>query len=313
MGYVLITGGCGFIGRHFCDRLISLPENYSILYVDNHVSESSLPPNRWLSSNMLEAIKNRTFEYLYMDIRDFFVLKHYSYRKFDLILHLASIHNSSDPFSTTENLSIDAEFFKFLANTPNKPNKVVYLSSSAVYPICLDKLKETSCPLTITTHSVYGMCKSVGEQLSKIAHDTYGINIVCYRPFCIYGDEFAPMLKLIMAKETLIEVGNESNDYIHVDDVISCVLYTMNSITNGSAINIGSGIETESKHLFKTMCDIVGHKSKIKLLQDSRLNQNHRVADTSYINSLGFIPKVEIHEGINRAIDFMIDAELSKK
>ena len=89
-------------------------------------------------------------------------------------------------------LAIDAEFFYWICN--NKPNRVLYPSSSAAYPIDLQTtdgaiaLKESDIDFTRMGEPdmTYGWSKLTGEYLAKIAFKHYGVHITCIRPFSGY-------------------------------------------------------------------------------------------------------------------------------
>ena len=106
---ILITGNKGFVGKYFTYALSDLP-NVNIRGVD---------------------IKDG------LDCREFFKVDD---TKYDLVIHLAAIVGGREtiegrPLAVADNLSIDSEFFQWCLKT--KPNKVVYFSSSAVYPVNL--------------------------------------------------------------------------------------------------------------------------------------------------------------------------------
>ena len=327
MKYALVTGGCGFVGKYFCKRLLN--EDYCVLCVDSLVSESSSHPNSW-PSHLFCVCKQ--FEFLHVDVRDFFTLPYYVNRKYDLIIHLAAIvggrvNIENNPLAVAEDLSIDADFFKFLSMMPVKPGKVVYFSSSAAYPIEFQrnddiqlKLRENMIDFSKNIgvpDYTYGMSKLIGEYLAKIAHEKYGINIVCYRPFSGYGETqheaypFIAILKRFMRKENPVEIwSNTTRDFVYIDDIVDCVFKTKDKISDGSAVNIGSGEGISFLHLAKKMETITGQKSHIKILRNKPVGVEYRVADICIVNSLGWKPTTSLEIGISKCLDYVIDEEL---
>ena len=59
-GYVLVTGGAGFIGSHIVDRLLSM--NYNVKVIDN-LSTGNI-------NNLQNAMKNKNFKFIYGSITD---------------------------------------------------------------------------------------------------------------------------------------------------------------------------------------------------------------------------------------------------
>ena len=274
----LVTGGAGFIGKYFCKRLVDV--GYYVICVDNLMSESALPPSEWpvpLKCNV---------EFHKMDCRDYFKNAALGLvRDYDLIIHLAAVVGGrakleSAPLEVSEDLSIDAAFFNWLTRLPSRKAKVVYFSSSAVYPVHLQQLHIPSRLLSEDLLSfsnpsigvpdvTCGWAKMTGEYLAKVAHDVYGINIVCYRPFSGYAETqngaypFNGILKRVMKNESPIDIWSDSvRDFVHIDDVLDCVFHTMYLVQDGSAINIGTGRPTSFSQLANMMLKEAGHKGE---------------------------------------------------
>jgi nucleoside-diphosphate-sugar epimerase len=313
----LITGGCGFVGRNFCKHLTD--KGYHVYCVDNLASSSSLSPDKWPKHLQCNV------EFLELDCRLFFEQQQFLNDQYDLILHLAALVEGrlaieNNPITIAQDLSIDAQFFDWLTKLTNKPNKVVYFSSSASYPIkyqtssIFKRKKLTESMIQFNTDigmpdMTYGWAKLTGEYLAKLTHEKYGIDIVCYRPFSGYGSDqhetypFPAILKRVVNKENPIEIWSDSvRDFVHIDDVVDCVMTTMNTVHNGDAINIGNGKAISFKKLVKLMCKITGHRAKINVLNDKPKGVAYRVCDSTHLNELGWKGKVSLKEGINKAL-----------
>src|SRR6185503_9302724 len=148
---ILITGDEGFVGRHFHKALDG--KGHTIHGVD---------------------IKRGR------DCRDLFKQSDIRY---DLVIHLAAVVGGREtierePLKVAVDLSIDAELFQFVART--KPERLVYFSSSAAYPIehqthgnyCdlhenLINLQDMKTP-----DMTYGFAKLAGEYQASFLEDT---------------------------------------------------------------------------------------------------------------------------------------------
>lgn len=312
MKRALITGGCGFVGRHFLQRL--LDDGWFCVCIDNLDSSGSNRPKTHHNLN-LHLVNVRTF--FKMD---------FSKKKYHLIIHLAAIIGGrlsidNSPLDVAEDLAIDADFFKWVSKLPEKPDKVVYFSSSAAYPISYQQDDNNNVNLSedmIDFKNIglpdmtYGLSKLVGEYLAKIAHEKYNINIVCYRPFSGYGPDqddkypFIAIMKRILNQENPIQIwSNSTRDFVYIDDIVDCVFQTLESINDGSAINIGSGIGTSFSELVKTMCDVTGHHADIEILTDKPVGVHYRVADTTRLNNLNFKPKITLTQGIKKVAEYL--------
>lgn len=309
---ILITGGAGFVGRHMCKRFTELKCN--VICVDNLMSESCLEPENWP-----EHLKCNPeyFTFINMDCREYF--KDETRCAPNLIIHLAAIVGGrttieNSPIDVGEDLSIDAEMFKWAVKI--KPDKIVFFSSSAAYPVKYQKDNEYQTTLSENMINfdgddigiadlTYGWSKLTGEYLAKLAHEKYGLDIICYRPFSGYGEDqntaypFPSILRRVLNKESPINIwSNTYRDFVYIEDVIDCLLHTMDLIHDGSALNIGTGIGTSFKELAEKMSQIVGHDAPINILSNKPTGVYYRVGNIEKSNYLGFIPKTSLNEGI---------------
>ena len=318
MKNVLITGGAGFVGRHMCKRFSEM--NYQVFCVDNLVSESAKELENW--PEHLKCTKNFTF--INKDCRDYFKNEGKD-KKFNLVIHLAAVVGGravieNSPIAVAEDLSIDAEMFNWAVKA--KPDKLVFFSSSAAYPIKYQKDDSNKKHLSedmITFESdigmadlTYGWAKLTGEYLARLAHKNYGLDVVCYRPMSGYGEDqdevypFNGILKRVLRKENPIEIwSNSCRDFVYIEDCIDCMLNTMDKVNDGSGINIGTGKETYFKDLVKLMCKITNHDAEIKVLDDKPKGVYFRVADTNKMNKLGYNFNTKLEKGVKKSIDYL--------
>jgi len=305
---ILVTGGCGFVGRHFIKKFVN---DNKITCIDNLVSESSLKP---LEHENLAFIRN--------DCRYYFLN---SNKHFNLVIHLAAIVGGrntieNEPIMVADDLAIDAEMFKWAVKT--KPDKIIYFSSSAAYPVKYQQsedYKQLDESLLSFDKDIgmadltYGWAKLTGEYLARIAHEKYNLNIVCYRPFSGYGEDqhesypFPAILSRIVNKENPINIwSNAVRDFIYIDDVVDCVCSTYQKVNDGSAINIGSGIPTSFKELVEKMCKITNHEATINIMENKPQGVYYRVSNPKLMNDLNFNIKIPLEEGIKKCLSYKI-------
>ena len=149
----LISGGCGFVGRNMVKRLYKTTKD-RILFIDN--LSVGTDPKEWLDAPLKREIKGlkiygederllfikSDFIHILRNLindQDWFV-KEFGIEiiKFADVFHFAAIVGGramidGDPMKVALDLSIDAEFFYWL--TRSKPERILYPSSSAAYPI----------------------------------------------------------------------------------------------------------------------------------------------------------------------------------
>jgi UDP-glucose 4-epimerase len=343
MKYHLITGGCGFVGRNFVKRLHSTT-NDTILFIDD--LSVGTHPSTWLpertpsrSENGLEFFgKDERMIFLKQDARYFIreMLDDQEYIKktykldvtaFEDVFHFAAIVGGrakidGDPMMVALDLSIDAEFFLWVCR--QKPTRVLYPSSSAAYPV---DLQTESDAIALSENDInfkkmgqpdmtYGWSKLTGEYLASIAAEYYDVSVTCIRPFSGYGEDqdlsypVPAIARRAALKENPFEVwgtGKQGRDFVHIDDVMDCTLLAMDHITDGSAINIGSGRLTTFLELIEVFTSFADYSPEIKTLLDKPVGVHSRYGKMDYVKErLGWEPKLSLEEGMRRVYDVAV-------
>lgn len=240
------------------------------------------------------------------------------------VFHFAAIVGGramidGDPMGVALDLAIDAEVFYWACKY--KPERLMYPSSSAAYPVDLQtesntiQLKESDIDFKRMGQPdmTYGWTKLTGEFLAKIAASHYGLKVTCIRPFSGYGEDQdltypVPAIAARAAKkEDPFEVwgsGYQGRDFVHIDDVIDCILLAMDHIHDGTAINIGMGRLTTFREIIEVFCKFAGYMPTIKPLLDKPVGVFSRYCDMTFVeNRLGWKAKISIEEGMRRVYD----------
>ena len=283
---ILITGDEGFVGTNFKKHLDK--KNNQITGID---------------------IKNGR------DVRDFFAKDD---TKFDVVIHLAAIVGGratieGNPLAVASDLAIDADLFQWALRT--RPGHLVYFSSSAAYPIFLQraeykqKLKEWDINLDHirTPDLTYGWAKLSGEKLASYAR-AEGLNITILRPFSGYGTNqsldypFPSFIKRGREKEAPFNVwgkGTQVRDFIHIEDIVRA---TFEAITNKVEVsNLCSGRATSFIELAELVMMQAGYLAEIKTNPTAPVGVAYRVGDTRKMLSF-YEPRISLEEGIDRAL-----------
>jgi len=232
MRKVLVTGGCGFIGSHLVDFLLSKEENIKIFVVDN------------MDSGKIDNIVNdKRVEYFFKDVR--YLLEYDKLIKdlngIDTIFHLgarARIQPSFDEPSETVDInargtSVVCELARTLGA------KVVYAGSSSFYGgVYLNP---------------YSFTKWQGEEICKMYSEVYGLSTAIARFFNVYGPRHpksGPYGTVVGVFErqyqnknplTITGNGEQRRDFTHVLDIVSG-LYAMSlEEHSGDVYNLGTG------------------------------------------------------------------------
>ena len=327
---ILVTGGAGFVGRRLVKFM--LDKGYYVDVVDSIASLTGGidPENNWPLYNPKDY---KNFTFYKMDCRKWFI-KNLN-KKFDYVFHLAAMVGGrevieNNPLIVAEDLSIDSHFWQWCGEA--KPEKVVCFSSSACYPIELQKYDNyrllNEQDITFDKNigmpdMTYGWAKLTCEYLAQIAFQKYDIKSICYRPFSGYGEDqdlnypFPSICKRILENKDkkIINVwgsGRQMRDFIYIDDCIEGIYKTMDKIDDGGSLNLSTGKYTSFISFAEQTCNILGFKASVQGISDRPEGVFARGGDTTKQKKLGFNYNTELSEGIKKALIFF-EKELSSK
>lgn len=287
---------------------------YHVTMVDN--LSTGLHPSFW-------APLHANYRFHQLDVRSLFAEN--TQWSFDLVFHCAAVVGGrlkidGDPIAVATDLAIDADFFNWAVRQRKRPSRLVYFSSSAAYPIQLQR-KGQHCALSESfidfknsklgiPDKTYGWAKLTGEYLAQHAVKRYELPVVCYRPFSGYGEDqsldypFPAIIRRVLNQENPLIVwgsGDQERDFIHIDDVVDCVFATMDKLAPGEALNIGTGVATSFKALAKVAAYI--HGPVLEIVNDPTKPEGvfSRVSD-AWKMMQWYQPRITLAEGIKRAL-----------
>ena len=303
MKRILITGGNGFVGIHFAKKLF----------------------NNNIQLDIVDITKQRhkyCSKYFKKDCRDFFKKNKPNY---DLIIHLAAVvggrvNLEKNQIAVATDLSIDSDFFNWVKDAP-KDTSIIYFSSSAAYPIELQKAEYTLKENDIDLQNIknpdmtYGWVKLTGEMLALQLHQEYKKNITVFRPFSGYGilqDDtypFPSILERIFKKNNPVDVwgnGLQVRDFININDVIEGSLYLSDKIINGKPINLSTGVATSFKDLIYKAYSIVWNEiPQLKINKEKPTGPSFRCGSIELQKQYGFNYLYSLEDGIIEYINFL--------
>ena len=315
---VLLTGGCGFLGRHFAKHFAE--QGCDITLVDD--LSTGLYPDQWPS---FLRVPEATF--VRADLREY--LKEEK-RSFDLAVHLAAVVGGravmeGKPALNAHSLELDALFFRWAAQ--HKPKQIVYMSSPAIYPIDLQgdeekgiALKEDLVDLeTLGSRFgmpdlVYGWSKLSGEFLASTFAKHYGLNVFCPRPFSGYGEDQDPSYPVpaICARAVNQEnplviwgSGKQTRDFIYVDDIVEAIISYLPKLRGYETMNLGRGVSNTFRDVAELAATYAGYSPAIKNLEDKPEGVKSRFADIARMKE-HYQAKVSLEEGVKRVVDYLL-------
>jgi nucleoside-diphosphate-sugar epimerase len=159
----------------------------------------------------------------------------------------------------------------------------------------------------------YVASKVYVEEMVKAYHDCYGIDYIIVRPSTVYGPMFDETSRLInnfltnaLRGNDLRIYGNEDKtlDFTYIDDFIDGVMLVFNKNRWNEGFNISGHNEVKLVDVAKEVIAQTGSHSRIVFLPKEIAQPQQVNVDTYNLNALGYVPKVNIVEGIRRMVDF---------
>lgn len=193
--------------------------------------------------------------------------------------------------------------------------RVVLTSSGAVYgDLGEQPLKETATP---NPSSPYAVSKLAAEYYVRTIGGLWGIETVSLRIFNAYGPgqhlppSHPPVvphyLRQALRGGTLVVHGdgNQTRDYVYVDDVISAMVATSTAPgINGLVINVGSGTEISVRDLVKTIQEVTASNAKVLYNSQTSGGVSRLCADLSLASQkLNYRPSIPLAEGVRLTIN----------
>jgi nucleoside-diphosphate-sugar epimerase len=290
----LVTGHKGFLGRHFAAELAR--RGYGVTGLD--ILDGPSGDCRTLFASP--------------GTRD----------RFDLVVHCAAVVGGraridGSPLSTAVNLELDSAMFRWASLV--HPGRVLYLSSSAAYPVEM-QCNLMSMPLlrenwlnpaegtSGTPDRVYGWSKVVGEVLAGELR-LHGVPVTVVRPFSGYGADqndcypfpaFTARARKRADPFTVWGDGSQVRDFIHVDDVVAGALAVAEDGTD-QPVNLCTGTGTSFDQLAGMVTGAAGYLPELRHLDDAPTGVRHRVGDPGRMLRY-YTPKVSLEDGIRRAL-----------
>jgi len=205
--------------------------------------------------------------------------------------------------------------------------KLLFLGSSCIYPkLAPQPIKEEyfmTGPLE-ETNDAYAVAKIAGIKMCQSYNEQYKTNFISVMPTNLYGpnDNFdlqsshvlpALIHKFHIAKvENKKEVvlwgtGNVYREFLYVDDMADACVFLMKNYNSSEIINIGTGKDLKIRELAQLVKKIVGYSGKITWDKSKPDGTPKKQLDVSKLLKLGWKPKIELEDGIQKEYKWFMD------
>ncbi len=310
MARYLVTGGCGFIGSHLADALVTAGHAVRIL--------DDLSTGR-------RANAPESAEILVGDVADPRTVAG-AMAGVDGCFHLAaiaSVARCNDDWAGAHRVNLSGTINVFqaaCADGARPPIPVVYASSAAVYGDSPElPLRESVRTLPL---SAYGADKLGCELHARAGAIVHGLPTIGFRFFNVYGPRQDPVspysgvISIFAGKAsrgeplTIFGDGEQTRDFIYVEDVVQCLLKGMERLQSAGGqppepqvMNVCTGVATSVRRLADIILGLTGRRSAIEYGPPREGDIRASIGDPDVARRrLGFAATTSLEGGLERTL-----------
>ncbi len=309
---VLVTGGAGFIGSHFCDRLLA--EGHQVVVVDNLITGTT--------DNIAHLAGREGFHFIKHDVSNFI----YVPGKIDAVVHMASPASPHPPppygyphLPTIQTLKVGAlGTHNALGVARAHKARFLLASTSEVYGDPLEHpQRETYWGHVdpIGPRSVYDEAKRFAEAITMAYHRYHDLDTRIARIFNTYGPRMRKddgrvipnfiVQALAHQPLTLYGDGAQTRSFCYIDDLIEG-LYRLLLSDIHLPVNLGNPSEMTIRQLAEMINTLTQNPAGLVALPDQRPQDDpqRRQPDIQRAREwLGWEPAIDLATGLQRTIE----------
>ncbi len=308
---ILVTGSAGFIGFHVAKGLLERGE--FVVGLDN-VNDYYSQDLKWDRNSVLEEYDD--FEFFHQDLCNLEALKElFEEKNIDRVCHLAA--QAGVRYSVENPHAYERSNLKGFTNVlemarHHDVENLVYASSSSVYggneeiPYAVgDDVNE---PV-----SYYAATKVANEVMAHSYNHLYDIPCTGLRFFTVYGPWGRPDMAMFKFTDRIVDsrpievynYGDMKRDFTYVDDIVEGVIASLEKKYDYEIFNLGNNTPVELMEFIEMLEDALDMEAEKEMKPMQPGDMKVTYADISGSKEkLGFEPKTDLKEGIEKFVDW---------
>ncbi len=330
MKKVLLTGTAGFIGFHFCRRL--LDEGYAVVGFDSVNDYYDVNLKRARLKKIAEHEHASRFLQIEADLGDRGAVERaFADHKPDLVVNLAAQagvrYSLTNPHAYTH--SNITGFLNILEGCRHgNVEHLVFASSSSVYGA------NKSMPFSIHDNidhplSLYAASKKANELMAHSYSHLYNLPVTGLRFFTVYGPWGRPDMAMFLFMKAILEDrpidvfnhGNMMRDFTYIDDIVEGIFRVMRNTAAPNPdwsgenpdpgtgkgpyriYNIGNNKPVKLMYMIEVLEKCLGKTAEKNMLPMQPGDVPETYADIDdLVRDVGFQPSTPIETGIERFV-----------
>jgi dTDP-glucose 4,6-dehydratase len=304
----LISGAAGFIGSHFCDRLLA--EGMEVVALDNLLTGSE--------RNIAHLRSNPAFEFRLHDVTEPIAVE----GRFDYVLHVASPASPKDylehPIETLDVGSVGTRHMLEVARRNGAKFLLTSTSESYGDPAVHPQVETYWGNVNpVGPRSCYDESKRFAEAMTMAFHRARGVRTSIARIFNTFG----PRMKLNDGRVvpafldqalrgnpiTIFGTGSQTRSFCYVSDLVDG-LYRLLLSDEALPVNVGNPREMTISEFAQLITELTGSQAGVvyeALPEDDPKQRRPDISKAKRI--LKWEPVVSLEEGLRRTIEYFRD------
>ena len=299
---VLVTGGAGFIGSNLCHRLAAAGRPVAAFDDLSLGKPGNLPAAAAFHQG---------------DVADPAAWRQVP--AVDAIVHLAGA-SSAPMFPADLAGCFQNNIVGFIRVMDHAracgARKVLYASTSSVYGNVTPPLREDG---ELDLPNFYAVSKYCMEQLARMYHLQYGLEVVGFRFMSVYGpreDHKGRFANLVSQFIWDVEAGRspivygdgaQTRDFTNVGDIIQAITLALETSAplGHSVFNVGTGKGTPVNELVELLAELMGRPVRAEHIVNPVKTGyvQDQIASIDYLHAtLGYEPSISLREGIEEIL-----------
>lgn len=300
MTKIVVTGGMGFIGSHFVNKLKGTIQDCEITVIDKLTYASNVDNINCGVNFIKEDICNLS------DLPECDYIVHFAAES-----HVDNSIKNGRPFVRT---NVEGTFNMVeLALKVKGLKKFIHISTDEVYGDMADYGSDTLSneDFSLVGSSYYSATKASSDLIVQSAGRTFGLPYIITRTCNNFGEnqhseKMVPKIIKMIKNDEPIPVygdGEQIREWIHADDNAQSIINIMLSDEVNQVFNIGSGYRITNNQLIKIVSEIVGKDVNFNYVED-RLGHDRKYAlDISkYTDKFGKLNYIDLKEWLTKII-----------
>jgi GDP-L-fucose synthase len=195
--------------------------------------------------------------------------------------------------------------------------KLLLLGSSCIYPRDSPQPMKEEYLLTgplEPTNEWYAVAKIAGIKMCQAYRRQYGCDFIAAMPTNLYGpnDNFDLQTSHVLAAlirrfheareqgtpPTLWGTGTPRREFLHVDDCAGGAVFLMQTYSDSSIVNVGTGTDLSIAELAAMVAKVVGYSGEIRWDCTKPDGTPRKLLDCGRMQALGWNPSISLRDGL---------------